>query len=67
MDQTAAYTDLLKTAPFEIIGSETIEGIDCYVVVLTPDMAQLWEMAAQQGAAAPPRGSYAAGLCTLNP
>lgn len=43
------YKDLLETAQVEVIGSEKVEGVDCYVLKLTPEMAQLWQTAMGQG------------------
>jgi hypothetical protein len=37
------YMELLETAQVEIIGSEKVKGIDCYVIQLTPEIAQLWQ------------------------
>jgi len=35
------YKELLKTAQVEVIGSEEVKGVDCYVLKLTPEIAQL--------------------------
>ncbi len=40
--------ELLEAAEVEVIGSELVEGVDCYVLRLTPDMAQLWDTIMQQ-------------------
>lgn len=40
--------ELLQGAQVEVIGSETVKGIDCYVLQLTPDMGQLWQTVMQQ-------------------
>ena len=40
--------EILETAEVEVIGSEKIGGIDCYVVEITPDMEQFWETVMQQ-------------------
>jgi len=40
--------ELLETAEVEVIGSEKIKGVDCYVLRVTLDMAQLWETVMQQ-------------------
>jgi len=50
MSQTESQIDLLKTGDVEVIGSEVIGGIDCYVLQLTPDLGQLWQIAMQQAA-----------------
>ncbi len=43
------YKELLETAQVEVIGSEKVKGVDCYVLQLIPDMAQLWQIAVGQG------------------
>jgi len=48
MSQVESQIELLEVAQVKVIGSETIEGIDCYVLQLTPDMEQLWQLAMQQ-------------------
>ena len=48
IDQTESQIELLRTAEVKVIGSETIGGIDCYLLQLTPDMAQLWQIVMQQ-------------------
>lgn len=40
--------ELLESAEVEVIGSEKVQGVDCYVLRVTPDMAQLWETVMQQ-------------------
>jgi len=42
------HIELLETAQVKVIGSETVGGIDCYVVEITPDMEQFWEIVMQQ-------------------
>ena len=37
------YIELLETAQVEVIGSEKVKGVDCYVIQLTPEIAQLWQ------------------------
>ena len=46
--QTEAQIGLLETAQVKVIGSEKVKGVDCYVLQLTPDMEQLWQLANQQ-------------------
>jgi len=48
MSQIESQIELLEVAQVKVIGSETIEGTDCYVLQLTPDMEQLWQLAMQQ-------------------
>jgi hypothetical protein len=43
-----SQVELLETAEVEVIGSEKVKGVDCYVLQVTPDMAQLWETVMQQ-------------------
>jgi len=46
--QTEAQVGLLEVAQVEVIGSERVRGIDCYVLEVTPDVEQLWQMVMQQ-------------------
>ena len=46
--QTEAQIELLKTAQVKVIGSEKVKGVDCYILQLTPDVEQLWQLASQQ-------------------
>jgi hypothetical protein len=39
------YQALLQTAQVEVIGSDRVEGIDCYVLKLTPEMGELYQTA----------------------
>ncbi len=48
MSQVESQIELLEAAQVKVIGSETIEGTDCYVLQLTPDMKQLWQLVMQQ-------------------
>ena len=50
MRQVESQVELLEAAQVEVIGSERVRGIDCYVLQLTPDMEQLWQLAMQQAA-----------------
>jgi len=43
-----SQVELLETAEVEVIGSEKVKGVDCYVLQVTLDMAQLWETVMQQ-------------------
>jgi len=43
MSGLETYKELLETAQVEVIGSEKVKGVDCYVLQLTPEMAQLWQ------------------------
>ena len=46
--QTESQIELLEAAQVEVIGSEKVKGVDCYVLQLTPDLEQLWQLAMQQ-------------------
>ncbi len=48
MIQVEAQIELLEAAQVEVIGSERISGVDCYVLEVTPDMGQLWQLVMQQ-------------------
>jgi hypothetical protein len=48
MSQIESQIELLEAAQVEVIGSEMVEGIDCYVLQLTPDLEQLWQFYMQQ-------------------
>ena len=48
MSQTESYIELLEAAQVEVIGSEKVKGVDCYVLQLTPDLETLWQMVMQQ-------------------
>jgi outer membrane lipoprotein-sorting protein len=39
------YIEILKTAQVEVTGSEQVKGVDCYVLQLTPEMAELYQTA----------------------
>lgn len=46
---TESQVGLLKeAAEVKLISSEKVEGVDCYVLEVTPDMKKLWEMVMQQ-------------------
>ncbi len=36
--------ELLEAAQVEVISSERVDGIDCYVLEVTPDLEQLWQL-----------------------
>ncbi len=42
------YVELLELAEVKVTGSETVGGVDCYVMEVIPDMEKLWELAMQQ-------------------
>jgi hypothetical protein len=43
-----SHLDLLELADVSVIGSEKVNGVDCYVLELTPNLDDLWETARQQ-------------------
>jgi len=48
MSQVEPQIELLEAAQVEVIGSERVGGIDCYVLEVTPDLEQLWQIVMQQ-------------------
>lgn len=48
MSQLDPQIELLEGAQVEVLGSEIIRGVDCWVLQLTPDMEQLWQLLGQQ-------------------
>ena len=42
------YVELLEAAQVRVTGIEEVAGMDCYVLEVTPDMDQLWQLAMQQ-------------------
>jgi len=48
INQIESQVELLRTAQVKVIGSEKVRGVDCYVVELTPDAEQLWQLFMQQ-------------------
>jgi hypothetical protein len=48
VSQVESQMELLEAAQAKVTGSEVVSGIDCYVLQLTPDMAQLWQIVMRQ-------------------
>jgi len=48
MDQVESLTALIETAEITVLDSETVNGVDCYVVEVVPDADQLCELVSQQ-------------------
>jgi len=48
MRQVEPQIELLEVAQVEVIGSERVGGIDCYVLEVSPDLEQLWQIVMQQ-------------------
>lgn len=48
MNQVLSLTALIKTAEITVLGSEIVNGVDCYVVEVVPDADQVWELVMQQ-------------------
>ena len=40
--------ELLQASRVKYLRDEKVEGVDCYVLEITPDLAQLWQIAMQQ-------------------
>jgi hypothetical protein len=40
--------ELLQTAEVRVLRTEKVKGVDCYMLQLTPDVAQLWQTIMQQ-------------------
>ena len=51
INQVEPQMELLQVVQVEVIGSEEVRGVDCYILQLTPDMEQLWQLAMQQSGA----------------
>jgi hypothetical protein len=45
---TSALLEMLEAAQASVTGSEEVGGVDSYVLELTPDMEQLWDIISQQ-------------------
>jgi len=50
MATTEPQIELLQAAQVEVLRSEKVKGVDCYLLQLTPDMDRLWETVFQQAA-----------------
>ena len=48
MNQIKPQIEILGTSAVEIVGSEQLDGVDCYVLESTPDTEQLWQLFMQQ-------------------
>ena len=48
VDMIEPYVGLLEAAQVRVTGIENVGGVDCYVLEVTPDMDQLWQLAMQQ-------------------
>ncbi len=46
--QVEPQIELLESAKVELVGSDEVRDVDCYVLQLIPDVEQLWQMAMQQ-------------------
>ena len=47
-DLMELQTEFLEALEFEVTGSEIVSGVDCYVMEVTADIGQLWELVMQQ-------------------
>jgi hypothetical protein len=43
LNQLAQQMNMLESAPVELLGSEQLDGIDCYILRVTPDMAEMYQ------------------------
>lgn len=48
MDVYGSMLELFSDAEVEIISTEKVSGIDCYVLKITPDVEKLWQTISQQ-------------------
>jgi hypothetical protein len=48
VSQIEPQVELLKAVQVEVVGSENVKGVDCYILNLIPDVEQLWQLAMQQ-------------------
>jgi outer membrane lipoprotein-sorting protein len=48
MNQVESQIEILGTAQVEVAGSEKVGGVDCYVLEVTLDLDQLWQLFTQQ-------------------
>ena len=48
MNQVEPQIVFLEAAQVEVVGSARVRGVDCYVLEVTPDMEQVWEVVMQQ-------------------
>lgn len=48
MNQLQPQVDMLSMAELEVLGSETINGTDCYVLRIVADEELIWELVMQQ-------------------
>jgi len=48
VNQMDTQVDMLEVVYVEITGSEMIEGVECYILKLNPDIEQLWQLVMQQ-------------------
>jgi hypothetical protein len=48
VDFAMSQMELLELAELDVTGVEKVNGVECYVVQVTPDLANLWQVAMQQ-------------------
>jgi len=48
IDLAESQLELLDMAKVRVTGTEEIKGVDCYILQLTPDVEQLWNLAQEQ-------------------
>ncbi|MBL7165249.1 MAG: hypothetical protein ISS55_02035 [Dehalococcoidales bacterium] len=44
MSQVEPQIELLQAAVVSVIGTDTVRGVDCYLIEVAPDPEQLWEL-----------------------
>ncbi len=52
LEQVGPQIELLEAAQVTVAGSEKVGAVDCYLLQIVPDLAQLWETLMAQGQAA---------------
>ncbi len=50
LDITSQQVDLLLDVEVELVGTDTVDGIECYVLEVIPDMEKVWALLAFAGA-----------------
>jgi hypothetical protein len=48
MNEITTQMKLLETSTVEVLGTEKVNNVDCYILKLNPDLKQLWQWAMEQ-------------------
>lgn len=48
LELTSSHLEILEESHATVTGSEKVDGVDCYVLELTPDMDEIWDIIMQQ-------------------